>query len=158
MSLISKILFPTDFSKHSQAALPFAVDLAKRYGAEVHCLHAVDTEHEFLMGRGYAVPLRTEPIDTDQLRRVAREHMAEFVDKHMSEVRSSVRMAVVAGNPFEEILRYAREEKADLIVIGTHGHSALASMLLGSVAEKVVRKAPCAVLRVRHPEHEFRAP
>ena len=158
MSLVSKILFPTDFSKHSQAALPFVVDLAKRYDAEVHCLHAVDTEYEFPMEERYIVPLRTKPIDSDQLQRVTWAHMTEFVDKHMSEVRSLVRMTVVPGNPFEEIVRYAREEKVELIVIGTHGHSALASMLLGSVAERVIRKAPCAVLSVRHAEHKFKAP
>jgi len=69
-----------------------------------------------------------------------------------------VRKAVVLGKPFEQIIRYAREENVDLIVIGTHGHSALASMLLGSVAEKVIRKAPCAVLSMRHPEHKFQPP
>jgi nucleotide-binding universal stress UspA family protein len=84
--------------------------------------------------------------------------MDEFVGQHMSELDGSVRQVVVLGKPFEQIIRYARQEKIDLIVIGTHGHSALVSMLLGSVAEKVIRKAPCAVLSVRHPEHEFKAP
>ena len=158
MSQINRILYPTDFSKHSQVAIPFAVDLATRYGAELHCLHAVDTEHEFFMEGGYVLPLRTEPIDNEQMRRIARQHMDEFVAQHMSELDGSVRQIVVLGKPFEEIVRYARREKIDLIVIGTHGHSALVSMLLGSVAEKVIRKAPCAVLSVRHPEHEFKAP
>ena len=62
------------------------------------------------------------------------------------------------GKPFEQIIRHARQEEIDLIVIGTHGHSALGSMLLGSVAEKVIRKAPCAVLSIRHPDHKFEAP
>ena len=110
------------------------------------------------MEGGYIVPLWTEPIDSEQLRRAARRHMEEFANQHMSELNASVRQVVVLGNPFEQIVRYAREEKIDLIVMGTHGHSALASMLLGSVAEKVIRKAPCAVLSVRHPEHEFKAP
>ena len=61
---------------------------------------------------------------------------------------------VVIGKPFVEITRYAQEQHIDLIVIGTHGHSALASVFLGSVAEKVIHKAPCAVLTVRHPEHK----
>ncbi len=158
MLTITKILYPTDFSQHSQVAIPLAVDLAKHYGAELHCLHVVDTEHEYFMEGGYIVPLRTEPIDSEQLRKVARRHMTESVNQNMSELGGSVRQVVVLGKPFEQIVRYAREEKIDLIVIGTHGHSALASMLLGSVAEKVIRKAPCAVLSVRHPEHKFQAP
>jgi len=158
MSMITKILCPTDFSKHSQAAIPIAVDLAKQYGAELYCLHVVYTQHESFMEEGYIVAPRTEPIDSEQLRIRAREHMDEFVNQHMSEVRSFVQKAVVLGKPFEQIIRCAREEKVDLIVIGTHGHSALASMLLGGVAEKVIRKAPCAVLSVRHPEHKSQAP
>jgi len=158
MSRISKILYPTDFSEHSRTALSLAVDLAQRYGAELHCLHAVDIEHEFFMEGGYVVPLRTEPIDGKQLRRVAQRHMQEFVSQHLSDLDGSVRPVVVLGKPFEQIIRHARQEGIDLIVIGTHGHSALASMLLGSVAEKVIRKAPCAVLSVRPPEHEFKAP
>ncbi len=62
------------------------------------------------------------------------------------------------GPPFLEIVRYAQEANIDLIVLGTHGRGGLAHMLLGSVAEKVVREAPCPVLTVRHPEHEFVAP
>ena len=59
------------------------------------------------------------------------------------------------GDPATEIARYAQDANMDLIVMGTHGHSGLAHMLLGSVTEKVVRKSPCPVLTVRHPEHEF---
>ena len=62
------------------------------------------------------------------------------------------------GSPFLEIIRYAKEKGIDLIVIGTHGRTGLAHVFMGSVAEKVVRKAPCPVLSVRHPEHEFIAP
>jgi nucleotide-binding universal stress UspA family protein len=66
-----------------------------------------------------------------------------------------VQQEVRVGTPFYEIVRYAREMKIDLIVMGTHGHTGLVHVLLGSVTEKVVRKAPCPVLTVRHPEHEF---
>ena len=62
---------------------------------------------------------------------------------------------VAEGLPFTEILRVAREKDIDLIVMGTHGHTGLAHVFLGSVADKVVRRAPCPVLTVRHPEHEF---
>ena len=62
------------------------------------------------------------------------------------------------GSPSMEIAGYAQSEKIDLIIMGTHGRSPMAHLLMGSVAEKVVRKAPCPVLIVRHPEHEFVVP
>jgi nucleotide-binding universal stress UspA family protein len=64
----------------------------------------------------------------------------------------------VVGRPFMEILGYAKDRHVDLIVIGTHGRSGLRHVLLGSVAERVVRKAPCPVLTIRHPEHDFVMP
>ncbi len=159
MTTIRKILYPTDFSERSLVALPLALDLAKHYGAEFHCLHVVDTENEFFLEGGYIAPLIAEyPLDEERLRRAAEGHLDKFVAEQMPERAFSMKKAVAMGKPFAEIIRYARDEGIDLIVLGTHGHSALASMMLGSVAEKVVRKAPCAVLTVRHPEHRFEAP
>ena len=83
--------------------------------------------------------------------------MERFVADNLSETQK-VESRVLVGVPFVEIIRYARDQSIDLIVIGTHGHSALAAMLLGTVAEKVVRKAPCPVLTVRHPQHKFEMP
>ena len=65
---------------------------------------------------------------------------------------------VAQGHPFVELVRYAKDNAIDLIVVGTHGRGAIAHILLGSVAEKVVRKAPCPVLVVREPEHDFVMP
>lgn len=159
MTVIKKILYPTDFSNRSLVALPLALDLAKRYDAELHCLHVVDTEHEFFLEGGYIVPLMTEyPPEHGRLEEAAGSQMDQFIALHMADFQGSLVKAVLPGKPFVEIIRYAREHEIDLIVMGTHGHSALASMFLGSVAEKVVRKAPCAVLTVRHPEHKFEAP
>jgi len=159
MTTISKILYPTDFSEHSRVALPLAMDLAKHFNAELHCLHVVDIEHEFFLEGGYIVPLMTEyPPNRGKLQEAAGAHLDQFVAMHMSDLQNSVKKAVVSGRAFAEIIRYARDNAIDLIVMGTHGHSALASMFLGSVAEKVVRKAPCAVLTVRHPEHRFEVP
>ena len=159
MGIINKVLYPTDFSERSLAALPLAVDLAQRYGAELHCLHVVDMPDGFLLEDGYMLPMMTEyQPDYGKLREAAKSHLDEFIAQHMPDLRDSVRRAVVMGKSFAEIIRYTREQGIDLIVLGTHGRSALGSMLLGSVAEKVVRKAPCAVLTVRHPEHRFEAP
>jgi len=156
--MIDKILYPTDFSKHSLAALPFALDLAQRYQAEMHVLHAVDAPYEFLMEDGYVVPLvTTYPVEVDALQKSAEQRLDRFVHEHLAEVEDSVKKIVVVGKAFAEIVLYAREQSISLIVLGTHGHSALASMLMGNVAEKVVRKAPCPVLTVRHPDHTFEA-
>jgi nucleotide-binding universal stress UspA family protein len=69
--------------------------------------------------------------------------------------RVSIHPEVALGSPFDEIVRFARGQEVDLIVMGTHGHTGLMHVLLGSVTEKVVRRAPCPVLTVRHPEHEL---
>ncbi len=157
--MIGKILYPTDFSKHSLAALPLAMDLAKRYHAEMHVLHAVDAPYEFLMEDGGVGPLMTAyPIEIDQLKKSAEQRLGEFVREHLADLEESAKEVVVVGTAFAEIVHYAGEQNIDLIVLGTHGHSALASMLLGNVAEKVVRKARCAVLTVRHPEQKLESP
>ena len=159
MAAIKKILHPTDFSERSLAALPLAIDLAQHYGAELHCLHVVEMPGEFILEDSYMLPLTTEyRPDYDELKKAAEAHLDQFVAQHMPDVQDSVKKAVVIGKPFAEIIHYARDRDIDLIVLGTHGRSALGSMLLGSVAEKVVRKAACAVLTVRHPEHRFEAP
>jgi nucleotide-binding universal stress UspA family protein len=153
--MINKILYPTDFSEASEAALPMLRDLAKRYGAEVHVLHVVDLHSEFLMDGGYMVPLLISyPVEEEQLSEFARKRLDEFVRDHLPDMQESVKKVIALGRPFAEIVQYAQEQGIDLIVISTHGHSALGSVLLGSVAEKVVHKAHCAVLTVRHPDHK----
>jgi nucleotide-binding universal stress UspA family protein len=153
--MIKKILYPTDFSEASQAALPMLRDLAKRYEAEVHVLHVVDLHSEFLMDGGYMVPLLISyPVEQKQLAEIAQKRLNEFVQDHLPDLQDSVKKVVALGGPFAEIVQYAQEQAIDLIVMSTHGHSAIGSVLVGSVAEKVVHKAPCAVLTVRHPGHK----
>ena len=152
---IKNILFPTDFSEHSLLALPIALDLAGRYGAALHCLHVIDWGQEFFLARPYISPC---PIDEAAIQRSVEEQLCSFIQEQALPSDLAIKRTVVQGKPFVEIIHYCRQEEIDLIVLGTHGHSALASMLLGSVTEKVVRKAPCAVLTVRHPEHRFQAP
>ncbi len=158
MVKIKKILFPTDFSEYSLAARDFACDLTNRYAAQLHCIHVVDAAEDIMLG-GYVPAIEPIPAVTiGRIEEATRESLDEFVKKHFAEFENSVVKKVIVGKPFFEIIQYCRQEDIDLIVMGTHGHSALASMLLGSVAEKVVRKAPCAVLTVRHPAHKFVAP
>jgi len=154
---LKKILYPTDFSEYSLAALPYAVSIAKQNDAELYCLHVVDMPQEEYLTTEYMVPLNVPHVPEDKVLRTARARMERFFTENLSEIKK-VESRVIVGVPFVEIIRYARDQSIDLIVIGTHGHSALAAMLLGTVAEKVVRKAPCPVLTVRHPHHKFEMP
>jgi nucleotide-binding universal stress UspA family protein len=154
---LKKILYPTDFSEYSLAALPYAVDLAQQNDAELYCLYVVEIPQEEYLTSEYMVPLNVPHVPEDKILRNARARLDRFVAEKLSGI-DNVTSRVLAGVPFVEIIRYARDQSIDLIVIGTHGHSALAAMLLGTVAEKVVRKAPCPVLTVKHPDHVFEMP
>jgi len=154
---LKKILYPTDFSEYSLTALPYAVDLARLNDAELFCLHVVEMPKEQYLTGGYMVPLNVPHVSEDKVLRTARTRLDRFTAENLHDI-GKVTSRVLTGVPFVEIIRYAREQSIDLIVIGTHGHSALAAMLLGSVAEKVVRKAPCPVLTVRDPKHVFEMP
>jgi nucleotide-binding universal stress UspA family protein len=155
---ISRILYPTDFSEYSMAALPYAIDLSKQNKAELHCLHVVNTAYDGFMIDSYKVPSASLPvIPQSEILKLAQEKLDRFVADNVAVVEPLV-TKVIIGEPFVEIIRYARGYAIDLIVMGTHGHNALAAMLLGTVAEKVVRKAPYPVLTVRHPKHKFEAP
>jgi nucleotide-binding universal stress UspA family protein len=157
MENLKKILYPTDYSEYSLAALPYAVRLARQNDAELYCLHVVEMPHEEYLTSEYMVPLNVPHVPEDKILRTARARLQRFVAENLAGV-DRVTSRVLIGVPFIEIIRYARDQSIDLIVIGTHGHSALAAMLLGTVAEKVVRKAPCPVLTVRHPKHVFEMP
>ena len=155
MVKLEKILCPTDFSELSVGAMQYAVQLAEKFGAQLHLLHVVDQTYQYWMAMGpEAVPAGPTP---EELMKTAKKQMEEFVGKYVPE-KLQASTEVVSGRPFLEIIRIARERKSDLIVIGTHGRGALRQVLLGSVAEKVVRKAPCPVLTVREPGHKFTMP
>ncbi|MDA0591348.1 MAG: universal stress protein [Planctomycetota bacterium] len=151
MIKLNKILVPTDFSEHSAAAVRYGAELASKFHAELHLLHCVE-QTPILYGEGGAW------FNPDAI--VA---MQAAADKHLQElpvdaVGVKVVRKCVDGHPFVEVIRYAKTAETDLIVMGTHGRGAIAHLLLGSVAEKVVRKAPCPVLTVRDQEHEFVMP
>jgi len=150
---LKKILAPTDFSPYSEHALQYAGELAEQFGAELHVISVFDN---------------TTPIFTDP----EMMQIGDFVQRQEAAIREQLeaqpgppwaeKLTVVRelriGSAFLEIVRYAKQNDIDLIVMGTHGRSGLPHVLLGSVTEKVVRKAPCPVLTVRHPEHEFIMP
>lgn len=150
------IVCPIDFSDISAHAIGYARSLAEQYKATVHLLHVVDEAYQYWAAVGpNSVPIGPPP---EELVQAAREGMVNFVDKHFPSSGGKPVTHVELGRPFVEIVRYARKVNADLIVIGTHGRSGLSHVLLGSVTEKVVRKASCPVLTVRPPDVTFELP
>jgi nucleotide-binding universal stress UspA family protein len=136
---IRTILHPTDFSDYSQGAFEMACALARDYSAELLLVHVVPPAHVFAPdGIAVSFPVE-EPYDVHA--RLARLHADD------SDVKTDHR--VLDGDPTEQILKVARDANADLIVMGTHGSSGLTRLLMGSVAEHVMRKAPCPVLTIR---------
>jgi nucleotide-binding universal stress UspA family protein len=156
MIQLKKILFPTDFSDLSRHALKYALSFAKAYEAELHVMHVVDEAYQYWMAMGpSSLPVGPLP---DELLDLSKRELTRFVEEHLSEAGVSVVSEAIVGRPFVEIISYAKDRNVDLIVLGTHGRSGLRHVLLGSVAERVVRKAPCPVLTIRHPEHDFVMP
>jgi nucleotide-binding universal stress UspA family protein len=139
------ILYPTDFSTPSAHACAVAADLARQYGGCLLVLHVVETLGPENVTHGEAVSQR-EP-----------EGYRERLQADLRQVgpASGAGLAVVRllaeGDPADEIVRAARAQGCDLIVMGTHGRTGLSRLLIGSVAEQVVRTAPCSVLTVKTP-------
>jgi nucleotide-binding universal stress UspA family protein len=155
MIALRRVLVPTDFGGPSSTALLYGRALCDAFGAALHVLHVV--EDPFVVGaavHGYlaAVPDLRERALTEGQRRL--DEAVPEEERRAAGLETVVRM----GRPCEEILRYAGDKDVDLVVMGTHGRTGVAHLLLGSVAERVVRTAPCPVLTVRHPEHEFVQP
>jgi nucleotide-binding universal stress UspA family protein len=149
---LRRILVPTDFSKSSENALTYALALAEKFGAEVHLLHVVQDLALFIPEAVLPAPPLVPPVE--QFAAAAREAL-EHAIRGRQQAGITIHPEVAEGVPYEEVLRFAKQRDVDLIVMGTHGHTGLAHVFLGSIAEKVVRRAPCPVLTVRHPEHEF---
>ena len=152
---IKNILCPVDFSDSSDHALKYAVALAEAYSANLVLLHVVQP------------PMMSVPGDPmiPELSANALQEITTACQRHLDELATEIRNTVqvvttqtATGATFLEIITVARTQDIDLIVLGTHGRTGLAHIMIGSVAEKVVRKAPCPVLTVKHPEHEFVMP
>lgn len=150
------ILFPTDFSDLSLCALRQAQAIADRFDSQLHCLHIVDEAYQYWGAMGpESIPVGPPP---DDLLESAESRMEKFCDEHLSGMKLPPVTHVLLGRPFIEIINYSREHDISLIVMGTHGRGAIAQILLGSTTEKVVRKAPCAVMTVRAPDQKFVMP
>ena len=151
MIKLKKILCPFDFSENSQEALQYAIHLMlKDDDATLYLVHVVDSRVFDYSGPMYEqeVPLMKVELDQSTREQLEKKLLAEVPE----EIQNRVETTILFGVPFLEIIMAARDKNIDLIVIGTHGRTGLAHMIIGSVAEKVVRKAPCPVLSVKSKE------
>ncbi len=151
MIKMEKILFPTDFSEYSQYAFPYALSFAKEYGAKLYILHVIEDVQYLANAYMFDVPIMPSFADVEQNRL---KEMQEFIDTHVKDKDIQIEKVVRRGRPFIEIIEMARDENIDLIVTATHGRGGLEHVVFGSVAERVVRKAPCPVLSIRMPGKE----
>jgi len=151
MITIYKILTPIDFDIHGIksmefgepdiAALKYGCEFASRFDSELHVLHVVQNTTE--------IEMCTHEAEQAE-KKILNDLLIEPLNPKVKVLRD-----VRKGRPHVEIIKYAKEHSIDLIIMGTHGRKPLPHLLLGSEAEQTVRKAPCPVLVVRHPEHEF---
>jgi universal stress protein A len=141
-NLITRILVPTDFSRPSEQALDYASGLARQFGASLHLLHVVNRP---LLAEGLAAEayISEAPAIGSDMVRDAEERFRTLAPDAAS-------TDVVFGYAAKTIVDYASRLGVDLIVMGSHGRTGIAHLMLGSVAEAVVRTAPCPVLTVRH--------
>jgi universal stress protein A len=147
---LSRILVPTDFSSSSDAALEYATMLADRLSASMHVLHVI--EEPDVAGWGSEIYISELPRMREAAQQEAERRLNGIVTAREL-VRLKVSTEIADGRAARAIVDVARQQQIDLIVMGTHGRSGVARLLLGSVTEKVLRTAPCPVLAVRTTEH-----
>jgi nucleotide-binding universal stress UspA family protein len=153
MTPFKKILVPIDFSPHAQAAIEAALSVAKHYDGSITLVHVFEPIAIALPEGGgfYPSPQLTDAMrETERMLHGKRDELSPRAGKAVEVVQRN-------GSPPHEIVELAKSHGFDLIVLGTHGRTGLAHMLIGSVAERVVRSAPCAVLTVHAPKTTTKA-
>ena len=156
MIKLNRILVATDFGEAADAALNYGRALARAFGARLTVLHVVEDLMTASFGiEGYVGGDPDFQRDVEESARKRLETLLATDDRIELGATTELRKSNSAAMT---ITSYARDLNADLIIMGTHGRGPMAHLLMGSVAERVVRTAPCPVLTVKHPEHEFVLP
>lgn len=142
---IQRILVPTDFSEPAAAAVKWATTLAKEFGGHLYLMHVVPEPYAYPWG----TELSTLPLNDilAQSEQAAQERLAQIAGE-TGLPPGQITMRTVVGTPVDQILGCVADERIDLVVLGTHGRGMVGHLLLGSVAERVVRRAPVPVLTV----------
>jgi nucleotide-binding universal stress UspA family protein len=157
MILLKKILVATDFSEPSTAAFAYGRELAFTFGAQLLVAHVAADVRAGQYGGADGFVF----IDPDLQRTLeagTRRQLEALISDEDREQLLAQAVVLTSSAPAHAITEYVKEASIDLIVMGTHGRGAVGHLLMGSVAERVVRTAPCPVLTVRHPEREFVLP
>lgn len=156
MVKLKRILVATDFGEAAEVALAYGRELARQFGASLDVLHVADN----VLARGFAGEgyMAAYPELQREGEEAAVKSLAALISAEDRSVLGARTVIRTSTSPALAIVEYARDARVDLIIMGTHGRGAMAHLLMGSVAERVVRTAPCPVLTVRHPEHEFVLP
>ena len=155
MIVIKQVLVATDFSEPAATALEYGRQLARSYGATLHVVHAVDDirwRYSLDMAPALLTGVQDDLVET------SRQTLDRLLDEEDRTQLHAKAATLTSASTADTIVEYARSNGIDIIVIGTHGRRGMSHMLMGSVAERVVRLAPCPVLTVRSHEREFVAP
>jgi len=157
MIALKTIVVATDFGEASQAAFNYGRELARKFGATLHVFHVVDdaASRALALSAGVLPDLTTSQVEVEADARRRVETLLSDEDKRDLHAVAAVE---TSNTPASAIVAYGQRVHAELLVVGTHGRGPITHILLGNVAERVVRTAPCPVLTVRHPEHEFVLP
>jgi len=147
MKSVKKILVPTDLSQASHGAMEYASALAAQYGAEVVFLHVITEKEAELIATSHVPRSPIDEVFSELKQRLYRQILTEA--PQLLGGNQKVDIEISMGDPEQGILAVANRIDADLIVMGTHGRTGLSYLLMGSVAEHVVRSAPCPVLTVK---------
>ena len=149
---LKNILVATDFSEASEAALVYARELAQAFGGTLHVLHVAGNIAASAIGvEGYTTDFIALQREVEES---ARKQLDGLVSEADRRALSAKTIVLTSNSPAQSIVSYAKDAHIDLVVVGTHGRGGMAHMLMGSVAERVVRTAPCPVLTVRPPAYD----
>lgn len=144
MAEIKNILFPVDFSSASEKILPYARYMAEKLGAKLYLIFVVEELSKY--AHFYVPHIPFDNLEEEMLE-AAKKKMETFVAEHLEDF-DNLETIITRGDIADEIIRAAGEKAIDLIVMGTHGRKGLEKILLGSVAERVVKRSPCPVMTV----------
>jgi len=153
MIKLKKILCPIDFSICSKYALNYAIDLSLKNDAKIYLIYVVETHLDEMRD----ILKQSDLLPNNQYEEDIHAQLNDLIPENTKK-NIQVETIVVKGIPYVEIIKAAKDLLADLIVMGTHGRTGLEHILIGSVAERVIQKAQCPVLSIRHPKQIFSLP
>jgi len=144
MFKVRKILFPVDFTMNMEKLLPYVKDMVNAFGAKLYVIHVIRGAEEFVgfeMGTAWYASLEKDLMDGAEksMRRLVAEQLEDLND---------VETQIASGDVVDETLDYVKKQDIDLIIIGTHGRKGLEKVMFGSVAEGIIKAAPCPVLTI----------